>query len=983
MKKWKLQNRILSLVLLPGLIVSVFLGSFFIMQRMSDLDLLLEERGLAIGKQAASTSEYGVISGNFSLLENLTNNLLEERDLRAARILNKEGQVLAHSGPKMIENYIGNTQIKSGRLQLSKTKDTIRIKAPVFSQNIDLDNNDLEPLYKQQKVSSDLLGWVEIEMSLTNTQLGKYQHLAISIATVVSTLLLCLMLAIRISRSISNPVKDMVACVDNISDGKIDSRVHINSGDEFQTLAAGINAMAIAIQRAKNEHTQNIEQATHDIRETLDTIEIQNIELDIARREAIEASRIKSEFLTNISHEIRTPLNGILGFTRILLKDQADQRKVDHLNTIEKSANGLLSIINDILDFSKIDAGKLVLETIDFNVRETLDEVLTINAPESYKKSLELVSLIYTDVPEYLIGDPLRIKQILTNLISNAIKFTHQGTITVRVMIDDETDNEATIKFSISDTGIGLSAKDKEKLFQSFSQADPSTSRKFGGTGLGLVISQHLVKEMNGDIDVTSAEEEGTTFSFTVTLKKSRMLTRPPTELKGQHVIVLDTASTTKLCITHLVEQWQMRCSDTENHDTLLRLLSNNLANNDPANLVVLGLSRKELYSPETADLIQKINTYNIPIIVLVNSAIPEELEYAQKLGAMQSLAKPIKSKVFFHSLCSCLEIDSSHKTDVTYQNRLQVSAPTILAVDDNEANLKLVTVLLEDMGITVVAAESGQQALTLLDQYPINMVFMDIQMPIMNGIETTQIIRKTKTAKELPIIALTAHAIADDKDKILQAGMNDYQTKPINNEQLMSCIERWTGYHCELDRIENEYNHQNLLAKPLAKTNDAESHTTASIPHNPNNMLESFNSAVVKLPVVNSLATDSEQADCLMFDAKYAMHLANHKLDLAVDMFTMLLESLTEDLQDIEHLWHNQQQEELLQRIHKIHGATKYCGTPCLMRSMKQLEIGLKNTDIIDCDALYQKAILSIMNLQQWAQQNPWQEKLKSAGRS
>lgn len=947
MKKWKLHNRILSLILLPGLIVSVFLGSFFILQRMSDLDLLLQERGLAIGKQVASTSEYGVISGNLPLLQNLTNNLLEERDLRAARVLNKDGLVLAHSGPKMIDNYIGNTELKQGRIQLSHTKDSIRIKAPVIAQNIDIIDNDFDPLYKQQQISTDLLGWVEIEMSQANTKIAKYQHLAMSIFTVIFTLLFFWALALRVSRSISNPISDMVTCVDQISDGKVDVRVHINSGDEFQTLASGINAMAIAIHRAKTEHAQNLEQATHDIRANLETIEVQNIELDMARKDAIKASQIKSEFLTNISHEIRTPLNGILGFTRILLKDQTDQRKVDHLNTIEKSANGLLTIINDILDFSKIDAGKLVLENIDLNIRETLEDVLTINAPEAHNKSLELVSLIYSDVPELLIGDPLRIKQILTNLISNSIKFTAQGNITVRVMILDEDDTQATIKFEISDTGIGLSEQEKEKLFQAFSQADSSTSRKFGGTGLGLVISQHLVKAMNGDMSVESSEGEGSTFSFSVTLKKSRQLTMPADELAGQQILVIDSASTTRLSITHLLEQWQVRYSDTDNRDILLQSLLQKIQNSDPVDAVILGLSRKELYLSETSEFIQQINQYNIPIIALVNSAIPEELEYAQTLGASQCLSKPLQSNKLFTTLCFALDkvvdADAEKIADDLYRNSHQIPAPSIMAVDDNEANLKLITVLLEDMGITVVPVDSGPQALIELELHDIDMIFMDIQMPGMNGLEATQLIRQKQSAKELPIIALTAHAIADEKDKILKIGMNDYQTKPINNDQLMQCIERWTGYHCELDKT-----------KP---------------PH---------------LLATNSEASDStEVSDCLIFDALSAMRLANQKLDLAIDMQAMLLENLTEDLQDIETLWHNQQQAELLQRVHKIHGATRYCGTPCLMHSMEQLENGLKNNDLVDCDELYQKAIQAIINLQQWSQQNAWQEKLKQIAKT
>jgi two-component system sensor histidine kinase BarA len=683
----------------------------------------------------------------------------------------------------------------------------------------------------------------------------------------------------------------------------------------------------------------------------------------MARKEALEGSRIKSEFLTNISHEIRTPLNGILGFTRILQKDQTDQRKADHLNTIEKSANGLLTIINDILDLSKIDAGKLVLENIDFNLREVLEDVLTINAPEAHKKSLELVSLIYSDVPQFLTGDPLRIKQVLTNLISNAIKFTPQGNITVRVLILDEDINQASVKFEITDTGIGLTEEQKEKLFRAFSQADSSTSRQFGGTGLGLVISQHLVKAMQGDIDVTSAEGEGATFSFSVTLKKSRQQALPMMELKNQQVLIMESASSTRLSITHLLEQWHIRYSDTDNSDILLQALLRKQQNGDPVDAVIIGLSRKELYHANTAKLFKRVNSYKIPIIALVNSAISEELEYAQQLGAQQSLSKPLQSKKLFSSLCNSLgkELVSNQKND----NVIETPVPTILAVDDNEANLKLVSVLLEDMGITVIAADSGPQALLKLEQHDIDMIFMDIQMPGMNGLEATQLIRQKKTPKELPIIALTAHAIADEKDKILQVGMNDYQTKPINNEQLMQCIERWTGYSCQQNlegphKLQSDLTSNDSFIKQDSNTDDRVSEDAES------------SRQYEKEQTINN-------QDCLVFDPQYAMRLANNKTDLAIDMFRMLLESLTEDLVEVKNLWQNQQQEPLLQRIHKIHGATRYCGTPCLMHTMEQLETGLKNSPLTECDELYQKAVESIIKLQQWAQENPWQDKLKA----
>ena len=487
-----------------------------------------------------------------------------------------------------------------------------------------------------------------------------------------------------------------------------------------------------------------------------------------------------------------------------------------------------------------------------------------------------------------------------------------------------------------------------------FRSADSSTTRKFGGTGLGLVISQHLVDAMKGEIGISSAEGEGATFSFSVSLKKSRESAQPMMELQGQQVCIMESAATMRMSITHLMEQWQVRYSDTDNRDILLQCLLHKQQNDDPVNAVILGLSRKELYLASTAQLIKDISAFNVPIIALVNSTVAEELEYAQTLGAVQSLYKPLQSRTLFQSLCSCLNINPD--TDNRHYTASHISPPTILAVDDNEANLKLLKVLLEDMGITVVTADSGPQSLLKIEEHDIDMIFMDIQMPGMNGLEATQLIRLHKSSTELPIIALTAHAIADEKDAILQAGMNDYQSKPINNDRLIQSIERWTGYRC--------YGAANNLP---AKQEQYQVKETIDHPALPE-----------PKALTNNSVADNALEDCLVFDPEYAMRLANNKLDLAIDMFTMLLNSLPQDLQSIADYWQTQQHEQLLQQVHKVHGATRYCGTPCLMNRLEQFETALKNSELVDCDELYHQTIESMINIQRWAQENPWQEKLE-----
>lgn len=484
-----IKGRVLLLTLLPTSLLAMVLGGYFTWVQLSDMRAQLIERGQLIAEQLAPLAATALARKDTAVLNRIANEALDQPDVRAVTFLDARQERLAHAGPSMLTVAPAGD---ASHLSMSTELDTTHFLLPVLGRHHSL-SGATEP--DDERV----LGWVELELSHHGTLLRGYRSLFTSLLLIAAGLGVTALLALRMSRAINAPLELISQGVAQLKEGRMETRLPPMGSNELDELASGINRMAETLQSAQEEMQHNIDQATEDVRQNLETIEIQNIELDLARKEALEASRIKSEFLANMSHEIRTPLNGILGFTNLLQKSELSPRQQDYLTTIQKSAESLLGIINEILDFSKIEAGKLVLENLPFNLRDLIQDALTMLAPAAHEKQLELVSLVYRDTPIQLQGDPQRLKQILTNLVGNAIKFTQGGTVAVRAMLEDESDDRAQLRISVQDTGIGLSEEDQQALFKAFSQADNSLSRQAGGTGLGLVISKRLIEQMGGE----------------------------------------------------------------------------------------------------------------------------------------------------------------------------------------------------------------------------------------------------------------------------------------------------------------------------------------------------------------------------------------------------------------------------------------------------------------------------------------------------
>ncbi|WP_430416904.1 ATP-binding protein [Marinobacter adhaerens] len=945
MRRWGIRKKVLVVTLVPTLLTTLMLGLFFTYSWVNNIESLLKDRGESLSRQLAAGSEYGLFTANRSLLSSLSNALLEEQDVRSITFFGSDGSRLLHTGPGSSETVQSGELTAEHATRISRENST-RFITPVFLQDLMIESM-LDPDARQSMSNlREPLGWVVVEMSHIRTEKETYKALLISLLLILGGVILSMAIALRLSRAFTNPVLELNEAVARLKEGKLDTRVYTGAGPEFEQLESGLNAMAEELSKAQAEMQQNIDQATEDLRETLETIEIQNIELDFARKEALEASRIKSEFLANMSHEIRTPLNGIIGFTELLLKSPLPRQQRDHLSTIRKSSEILLTIINDILDFSKIEAGKLILDRVPFQLRDIVEEVMVMLAPAAHAKNLDLVPLVYNDVPDNIMGDPLRVKQVITNLVNNAIKFTQTGEVVLRASLEEEEadTNRVTLRLSITDSGVGLSRAQQQSLFNAFSQADASTARQYGGTGLGLAISKRLVEEMGGKIGLESELGKGSTFWFTLTseLATSGEAIAPRDALRGERVIYLEQQKTTGLAVEHLLRDWGMVVDRVASPGALQEHIEEAQKSQAGYAVAILGITRHLLNSSQYCGLVRTLEIERDCRTLLLTPTLET---HDTPLSGLASghLTKPVCRDSLYDELLLLVHgINSGGRVpeyEISANRATTANVPRVLAVDDNDANLKLVMTLLEDCQLDAESASSGFEALSKARQKPFDLVFMDLQMPGMDGVETTARLREMDTGNHrTPIIALTAHALADEQERLTKQGFDGYMPKPISSGQLNDIIHEYTGYVCPKNGSDGRL--------PVPEVRDTRRALRPS--------------------------TRKMQQDCVSVDE--SIQLAAGKADLAEELFSMLLEQVHVDRGRISELWASHSMDELLECVHKLHGATRYCGVPELRAAANHLETAIK-CSAPDLEHQKDQLLSAMERLQIWSDQTDWQQ--------
>jgi two-component system sensor histidine kinase BarA len=784
----KYQLRITTLI--PTLLVALLFAAFYNGQLGNDLQRHMTHMGEAYIRQLIPAAQFAMLRNDERALQSLINASIINPEVKALAFYDARGQLLAYHGgkhsihkpftpPDFTGDYIETKQINPL---------TINFIAPITIPKFDLYSNSPFQYIPSPAAlqGDDILGWLSIDVDTQSILIKRYQMLIVTIFITLLGLLMGLTIHYYLSKQIYLPISRLRRSMRQILRNEFETEIRVASKGELGIIEKGCAHLQKKYLGTVRELTQHIEEATTDLQQSLELLEEKNIELSLDKKKTEEKSRQKSEFIANMSHEIRTPMNGVIGFTNVLLESKLDSLQLDYVKTIKASAQDLLGIINDILDFSKIDAGKLHLDCIPLDIRACIDEVLALASPTAHKKGIDLIPITQVDVAKTVLGDPFRIKQIISNLITNAVKFTDHGYVCIRTKIEQETEKDYTLLISVTDTGIGISPDDQTKLFTAFNQADTSITRRYGGSGLGLVICKKLCEEMHGRISLTSELNKGSTFNARIKVEKLNAyeIEKNQTHRFGHlKILCFDENPLHLEALCNGLGYWGIECVTINAFNKVAKTLKEN------KDCQIAFINVNHGCEQQVKELIRQHN--HLPYVLISKWPIND----FAAIGAHGFLYKPIsiqKLQDLIESLNDKERTEKPHHHELnSLREQLRFLHPQLLIAEDNPVNKMLLNSLLKSHA-HVTAVDDGEMAAKACEDKKFNIILLDLHMPKLNGLEAARMIRQHSLLnKHSPIVLISANSSDLSSIDLKKSGIDFCLQKPIDEKQLLIQILR------------------------------------------------------------------------------------------------------------------------------------------------------------------------------------------------
>jgi len=784
-KSLGIKYQILLITLIPVILIDSFFTYTYITSSIERENEMLRSKGDIITRQIASASEFNLYTGYLERVQYLLEQSVGSNDIVMAAVYDRDGDLIAKATTDSFQPGDSGDYVYFRQAIRSQSFENAAVFAPAV--------NDNQP--------SPLLGWVNLYVSDIQLQNRIVQIVTESIVFFVAVLIMAVILTFFISRRITRPIFTMADHLRKVETGELGKTIETTESNEIGTLQTGFNRMTGALLANQRHLNRRIQQATQQLNEAITDLEAKNRELGFARDLAQDANRTKSEFLANMSHEIRTPINGIKGFIGLLSKSSLDTAQQRYVDIIMKSTNDLTGIVDEILDFSKMESGKLHIVHEAFDLHEVIEQTRDLLFINVLTKSIDLNLIIFSDTPRRVVGDKLRLKQILLNLIGNAIKFTDRGRVVIRVSLEEQDDTSASVLISVEDSGIGISEQDQQHLFQAFSQVESSDTRRFSGTGLGLVISQNLADLMGGHIAMQSMPGAGSKFSLHLPFKLDDAFASASDLSEGGSSALIFAAEQENLMeVRTLLDRSGAitECELVDNEAGVDPLLQSIQRNRRYLDLLVFDLRHLEI---DLDKLLRHDAVRGLRVIVMhhdpgVALAFESGLaEFVSIINTSHKIARIINRQR--------AQPDSAGVSDTASDS----PGKRVLLVDDNQINLTLASELIRLWGHAVCEAEHGEQALEIFQREKFDLVILDIQMPDIDGVSLMQTMRDCAPKDKTPMVALTANVLNHEADRLLKLGFDYFVGKPIDETKFRALLDGKPQRRAEVDGDESRAN--------------------------------------------------------------------------------------------------------------------------------------------------------------------------------